>query len=91
MKKELIENTVKKLSNWIETAPGQNDEEAANLFFLNQILAVLNDKDNDLIDELNVLIIRLALFRIKDHKTNEQNQKPEFDSNAKNKINAQKF
>ena len=72
MKKELIENTVKKLSNWIETAPGQNDEEAANLFFLNQILAVLNDKDNDLIDELNVLIIRLALFRIKDHKTNEQ-------------------
>ena len=72
MKKEVVENAIKKLSHWIESTPGQNDEEAANLYFLNQILAVLNDKDNDLIDELNVLMIRLALFRMKDHKTNEQ-------------------
>ena len=40
----VVDEAIKKLSNWIETAPGQNDEEAANLFFLNQILDVLNDE-----------------------------------------------
>ena len=69
----VVDEAIKKLSNWIETAPGQNDEEAANLFFLNQILDVLNDEQNKDIDELNVLMIRLALFNMKDHKQTEEN------------------
>ena len=68
----VVDSAIKKLSNWIETAPGQNDEEAANLFFLEQILEVLDDPENDEIDELNVLIIRLSLLRMKDHETNEE-------------------
>ena len=68
----VVDSAIKKLSNWIETAPSQNDEEAANLFFLEQILEVLDDPENDEIDELNVLIIRLSLLRMKDHETNEE-------------------
>ena len=66
-----VDSAIQKLSHWIENAPGQNDEEAANLYFLEQILEVLDDEENDEIDELNVLIIRLSLFRMKDHETNE--------------------
>ena len=69
--KQVVFGAIEKLSNWIETTPQGNDEEAANLYFLQQILSVLNDKDNDKIDELNVLMIRLALLRMKDHKSQE--------------------
>ena len=66
-----VDSAIKKLSHWIETSPGGNDEEAASLFFLEEIIKVLEDPDNDEIDELNVLMIRLALFHMKDHKTGE--------------------
>ena len=37
-----VDSAIRKLSRWIETSPGGgNDEEAANLFFLEQILDVL--------------------------------------------------
>ena len=32
---------------------------------------MLRDPDNDEIDELNVLMIRLALFHMKDHESGE--------------------
>ena len=65
-----IESAIKKLSNWIETAPGDN-EEAAGMYFLNEIIKVLEDPQNDEIDELNVLMFRLALFNMKDHVSNK--------------------
>ena len=66
-----IDSAIKKLSNWIETTPGGNDEEAAQLYLLQEILKVLNDEQNAKISELNVLMLRLALFNMKDHKTGE--------------------
>lgn len=71
----LVDSAIKKLSHWIESSSDGNDEEAASLYFLEQIMAVLNDPQNDELDELNVLMIRLALFNMKDHVT----QEPVFD------------
>ena len=66
MDPKTIDSAVEKLSKWIESSPG-NDEEAARLYFLRQLLDVLEDPQNDEIEELNVLMTRLALFNMKDH------------------------
>ena len=34
LNKKVVDNAIKKLSNWIETTPQGNDEEAANMYFL---------------------------------------------------------
>ena len=39
---KVIDSAIKKLSNWIEGSPG-DDEEAASLYFLEEILNVLRD------------------------------------------------
>jgi hypothetical protein len=70
MDPKLIDSAVKKLSDWIESSPG-NDEEAARLYFLQQLMDVLNDPQNDELDEVNVLMSRLAFYNMKDHETNE--------------------
>ena len=73
MNKKTLDSAIKKLSNWIENSPGQNDEEAASMYFLQNIVAVLEDEQNDEIDELNVLMIRLALFNMKTHDDETKN------------------
>ena len=83
-----IESAIKKLSNWIETAPGDN-EEAAGMYFLNEIIKVLEDPQNDEIDELNVLMFRLALFNMKDHVSNKTVFNFKFDiPNARHSVKA---